>query len=108
MPYAEARQGEAERANYIDIYINETELREQLEKDILGLFNESELEDYGVSENKAFIEFKSYRELGQEELNQLKELGDELFYELSINSHFHTISGRIEFKYSDNVSKEDI
>jgi superfamily I DNA and/or RNA helicase len=108
MPYAETRQGETERANYIDIFINETELREQLENDILELFNESELEDYGVSENKAFIEFKSYRELGQEELNQLKELGDELFYELSINSPFHTISGKIEFKYSDNVSKEDI
>lgn len=108
MPYAETRQGETERANYIDIFINETELREQLENDILELFNENELEDYGVSENKAFIEFKSYRELGQEELNQLKELGDELFYELSINSPFHTISGRIEFKYSDNVSKEDI
>jgi len=108
MPYAEARQGEAERANYIDIYINETELREQLEKDILGLFNESELEDYGVSENKAFVEFKNYRELGQEELNQLKELGDELFYEISNNSPFHTISGKIDFKYADNVSKEDI
>lgn len=108
MPYAETRQGETERANYIDIFINETELREQLENDILELFNESELEDYGVSENKAFIEFKSYRELGQEELSQLKELGDELFYELSINSPFHTISGKIEFKYSDNVSKEDI
>ena len=108
MPYAQTRQGETERANYIDIFINETELREQLENDILELFNENELEDYGVSENKAFIEFKSYRELGQEELNQLKELGDELFYELSINSPFHTISGKIEFKYSDNVSKEDI
>lgn len=108
MPYAETRQGETERANYIDIFINETELREQLENDILELFNENELEDYGVSENKAFIEFKNYRELGQEELNQLKELGDELFYELSINSPFHTISGKIEFKYSDNVSKEDI
>lgn len=108
MPYAETRQGESERANYIDIFINETELREQLENDILELFNETELEDYGVSENKAFIEFKSYRELGQEELNQLKELGDELFYEISSNSPFHTISGKIEFKYSDNVSKEDI
>lgn len=108
MPYAETRQGEIERANYIDIFINETELREQLENDILELFNENELEDYGVSENKAFIEFKSYRELGQEELKQLKELGDELFYELSINSPYHTISGKIEFKYSDNVSKEDI
>lgn len=108
MPYAETRQGETERANYIDIFINETELREQLENDILELFNENELEDYGVSENKAFIEFNSYRELGQEELNQLKELGDELFYEISNNSPFHTISGKIEFKYSDNISKEDI
>jgi superfamily I DNA and/or RNA helicase len=108
MPYAETRQGETERANYIDIFINETELREQLENDILELFNENELEDYGVSENKAFIEFKSYRELGQEELNQLKELGEELFYEISSNSPFHTISGKIDFKYSDNVSKEDI
>lgn len=108
MPYAELRQGEAERANYVDIYINETELREQLEKDILDLFDESELEDYGVSDSKAFIEFKNYRELGQEELNQLKELGDELFYEISENSPFHSISGKIEFKYSDNISKEDI
>lgn len=108
MPYAETRQGETERANYIDIFINETELREQLENDILELFNENELEDYGVSENKAFVEFKNYRELGQEELNQLKEMGDELFYELSNNSPFHTISGKIEFKYSDNVSKDDI
>lgn len=108
MPYAETRQGEAERATYIDIYINETELREQLENDIFGLFNESELEDYGVGENKAFIEFKNYRELGQEELNQLKELGDELFYEISNSSPFHTISGKIDFKYTDNVSKEDI
>lgn len=108
MPYAETRQGETERANYIDIFINETELREQLENDILELFNEKELEDYGISENKAFLEFKNYRELGQEELNQLKELGDELFYELSSNSPFHTISGKIEFKYSDNVLKEDI
>ncbi len=108
MPYAEIRQGETERANYIDIFIDETELREQLEKDILDLFNRNELEDYGVSEKKAFIEFKNYRELGQEELNQLKELGDELFYEISNNSPFHTISGKIEFLYSDNITKEDI
>lgn len=108
MPYTEKREGETERATYIDIYINEKDLIEQFEKDILGLFSQSELEDYGVSETKAFIEFKNYRELGQEELNQLKELGEELFYEISNSSPFHTISGKIEFKYSDNVSKEDI
>jgi superfamily I DNA and/or RNA helicase len=107
-PYTENKTGETERANFIEIYINEKELIKKLEKNILVLFNEKELEDYGVSESKAFIEFKSYRELGQEELHQFKELGDELFYELSSNSPFHTISGKIEFKYSDNVSKEDI
>ncbi len=107
-PYTENKTGETERANFIEIYINEKELIKKLEKNILILFNEKELEDYGVSESKAFIEFKSYRELGQEELHQFKELGDELFYELSSNSPFHTILGKIEFKYSDNVSKEDI
>ena len=30
MPYAETRQGKTERANYIDIFINETELRNNL------------------------------------------------------------------------------
>jgi len=107
-PYSEQRENETERANYIDIYINEKDLIDQLEKDIEDLFNENELEDYGVSEDKAFIEFKNYRELNQEELNQLKELGEELFYELSVNSPIHYISGEIAFKYSDNISKEEI
>lgn len=107
-PYTQNKAGETERANFIEIYINEKELIKKLEKNILVLFNEKELEDYGVSENKAFIEFKNYRELGQEELNQLKELGEELFYEISNNSPFHTISGKIDFKYADIVSKEDI
>lgn len=106
-PYSEQRENETERANYIDIYINEKDLIDQLEKDIEDLFNENELEDYGVSEGKAFIEFKNYRELNQEELNQLKELGEELFYELSANSPTHYISGQIAFKYSDNISKEE-
>lgn len=54
-PYTETRDGEYERVNYIDIYINEKELIEHLEKDIEDLFNPDELEDYGVSEDKAFI-----------------------------------------------------
>jgi hypothetical protein len=60
-PYSEKRDEDAERANYIDIYINEKELIDQLIEDIEGLFNPDELEDYGVSDEKAFIEFKNYR-----------------------------------------------
>ncbi len=72
--------------------------------DIESLFNPDELEDYGVSEEKAFIEFKNYRELSPEELNQLKELGEELFYELSASSPIHYVSGEIQFKYTDTAS----
>lgn len=107
-PYSEKRDEDAERANYIDIYINEQELKDQLIDDIEGLFNPDELEDYGVSNEKAFIEFKNYRELSPEELNQLKELGEELFYELSISSPIHYVSGEIQFKYSDTASKDEI
>ena len=90
---------------YRPIYPN---LIAQLERDIEDLFDLNELEDYGVSEDKAFIEFKNYRELSVEEITQLKELGEELFYELSSKSPIHYISGEILFKYSDNVSKEEI
>jgi superfamily I DNA and/or RNA helicase len=107
-PYSEKRDEDAERANYIDIYINEKELIDQLIEDIEGLFNPNELEDYEVSDEKAFIEFKNYRELSPEELNQLKELGEELFYELSASSPIHYVSGEIQFKYTDTASKDEI
>jgi len=107
-PYSEIQGKDEERANYIDIYINEKELIDQLIDDIEGLFNPDELEDYGVSDEKAFIEFKNYRELSQEELNQLKELGEELFYELSASSPIHYISGEVQFKYTDTASKDEI
>jgi superfamily I DNA and/or RNA helicase len=107
-PYSEKRDEDAERANYIDIYINEEELIDQLIEDIEGLFNPDELEHYGVSDEKAFIEFKNYRELSPEELNQLKELGEELFYELSASSPIHYVSGEIHFKYTDTASKDEI
>lgn len=100
--------GDEERAAYINIFIDETELTKQLQADILDLFNENELEDYNVNDEKAIIEFKNYRELNQHELSQLKELGEELFYQLSVNSPTHYISGEIAFKYSDNISKEEI
>lgn len=107
-PYSEIREGDSERANYIDIYINEQDLIDQLISDIEDLFNRNDLEDYGVSEDKAFIEFKNYRELSQEELTQLKNLGEELFYELSIESPTHYLSGELLFKYTNEASKEEI
>lgn len=107
-PYSEKRDEDGEQANYIDIYINEKELSDQLIEGIEGLFNPDELEDYGVSNEKAFIEFKNYRELSPEELNQLKGLGEELFYELSASSPIHYVSGEIQFKYTDTASKDEI
>lgn len=106
--YSEKRDEDIERANYIDIYINEKELIDQLISDIEGLFNPKELEDYGVSNEKVFVEFNNYRELSHEELNRLQELGAELFYEVSASSPIHYISGEIQFKYKDDFSKEDI
>ena len=108
IPYSEKRDGEIERSTYIDIFINEKDIIEQFERDIISLFPENELEDYGVSETKAFIEFKNFRELGFQELSQLKEVGEELFYEISSSSPIHSISGKIEFTYTDITSKEDV
>lgn len=107
-PYFEKRDEDLERSNYIDIYINEKELINQLLEDIEGLFNPDDLEDYGANNDKAFIEFKNYRELSQEELVQLKELGEELFYELSDTSPIHYLSGELQFNYTDSESKEEI
>jgi hypothetical protein len=81
--YTEKRDANAERANYIDIFISEKQLTEQLLKDIERLFKPDELEDYGVSDEKVFIEFKNFRILSQPELNQLKEISEGLFYDLS-------------------------
>lgn len=106
--YYEQREGDLNRAAYIDIYINEDDLMKQMEEDILELFPEKDLEDYGVTPEKAFIEFKHYRLLGTEELNKLKTLGEELFYELSAKSPKHILYGEIDFKYSTIDSKRQI
>ncbi|RZF57879.1 AAA domain-containing protein [Sphingobacterium corticibacterium] len=107
-PYMESREGESERATYVDIFINEKDLIEKLEKGIFSLFRKSEIEDHGIGEEKAFIEFKNYRELASEELASLKTLGEELFYDLSAKPVTHAIAGKIELTYSENTSKEHI
>jgi len=106
--YFEVREGDQSRAAYIDIFINEDDLMRQMEEDITELFDEKELEDYGVSDDKAFIEFKNYRQLNAEELSKLKLLGEELFYELSDKPPRSFLSGEIAFNYSTQQSKKDV
>jgi hypothetical protein len=107
-PYTEKTSTENERASFIDIYISEKDLIQQFEAEIEDYFNVDELEDYGVSEDKAFIEFNSYRELSQEEKEKIVNLAAEFFYDLSKGSPTHYISGELNFRYSDISSKDDI
>lgn len=97
-----------EGKNFIDIFINEKELIRQFEKEIEDYFNVNDLEDYGVGEDRAFIEFKSYRELSEEEREKLNDLAREYFYNISNNSPIHSISGEFVFKYADETSKDEI
>lgn len=97
-----------EGKNFIDIFINEKELIQQFEKEIEDYFNINELEDYGVGEDRAFIEFNSYRELSEEEREKINDLAREYFYDISNNSPIHSISGELAFKYTDETSKDEI
>jgi hypothetical protein len=106
-PYTE-KINNNERANFIDIYINEKDLIQQFEKEIEDNFNVDELEDYGVGEKRAFIEFNTYRELSQEERDKLNDLAREYFYDISKDSPIHSISGELAFKYTDDTSKDEI
>ncbi|MCR5862324.1 AAA domain-containing protein [Flavobacterium sp. J372] len=107
LPYAELREGETERSYYVDITIDEKDLIAQMEKDILSIFGANDLEDYGVSDRKAFVEFKNYRELAPLELKQLKSLAEELFYELN-ESPNHYLSGRILFQSTNPIQKIEV
>lgn len=107
-PYTQSKNKGKDRATYIDFFIDEKKLEEQFEKTLLNQFNEADLEDYGVISEKAFIEFKKYRELSEEELERLKELGQEYFYELSEDSPIHFISGLVSFPNLDDDSNEEL
>lgn len=106
-PYTESSNN-SERFTYVDIQISEKDLADQFEKEIRSYFNENELEDYGVSEDRAFIEFNSFRELSQGEKDKLAELVGEYFYEIDEKSPTHSISGEITFKYSDDISRDKV
>ena len=106
-PYTE-KSNNNERATFIDIFISEKDLIQQFEREIEDYFNINELEDYGVSEDRAFIEFNNYRELSQEEKDKIANLAAEYFYDISKNSPIHYISGELNFKYTDINSKDEV
>ena len=97
-----------EGKNFIDVFIDEKELIQQFEKEIEEYFNVDELEDYVVGEDRAFIEFNSYRELSEEEREKINNLARKYFYDISNNSPIHSISGEFAFTYTDETSKDEI
>lgn len=107
-PKVDRIEGSKDRANYIDIFIDEKDTNKQFEKDIEQVFPDEELEDYRVSEDRAFIEFATYRESNQEELDLIKEMAANYFFDIADNSPQHYISGELNFKYADISSKDEI
>lgn len=97
-----------ERATYVYITISEDDLNKKFEEEIEELFSQSELNDYAVNRNTAFIEFDTYRILSQDEISQLNAIASEYFFALTQETPSNTISGELSFKYTDNDSKEEI
>ena len=97
-----------ERSTYVDITISEDDLNKKFEEEIEELFSQSELNDYAVNRNTAFIEFDTYRILSQDEISQLNAIASEYFFALTQETPSNTISGELSFKYTDDDSKEEI
>lgn len=106
-PYVETYNGN-ERTTYMDIYVSEKDIIKQFEDEIENFFTPNEIEDFGVNEDQAFIEFNSYRELSPTEKVQLSELAGEFFYELPDKAPKYSISGELTFKYTEDISKDAI
>ena len=101
-------QYSSERANYVEISINEKDIAEQFEKELRDYFGEEELDDYGVSDRSAFIEFKNFRELNDEEDTNVQEMAAKYFFMLSEESPSHSITGELKFKYSEEEARSQI
>lgn len=97
-----------ERATYVDITISEDDLNKKFEEEIEELFSQSELNEYAVNRNTAFIEFDTYRILSQDEISQLNAIASEYFFALTQETPSNTISGELSFKYTNDDSKEEI
>ena len=106
--YEDKANNTNERATYIEISISEKDLMQQFQADIENSFSQEELKDYGVSSRDAFIEFNSYRELSEEEKEDINGIAAEYFYELDKNSPTYSIEGDITFRYTDNDSRETV
>ncbi len=107
-PYEDRANNTNERATYIEIGISERDLMQQFQADIENSFSQEELKDYRVSSRDAFIEFNSYRELSEEEKEDINSIAAEYFYELDKNSPTYSIEGDITFRYTDANSRETI
>lgn len=92
-----------ERPTYLDISINEKELRNAFCKSLEELFR-GELDDLGANDETAFIEFASFRELSQTERERVETLASEYFFELEPQP-IHSLSGEI---YFDHINEENI
>lgn len=97
-----------ERARYVDISINEKDVAEQFEKELRDYFGEEELDDYGVSDRSAFIEFNSFRELNDEEETTVKDMASKFFFMLSDESPQHSIAGEFRFKYAEEDTRSQV
>lgn len=97
-----------DRANYVDIFINEKDVAEQFEKELREYFGEEELDDYGVSDRSAFIEFKTYRELNEEEESVVQDMASKYFFMLSDDAPVHSISGEFRFKYAEEDTRSQV
>ena len=106
--YEDKANNTNERASYIEISISEKDLMQQFQADIKNSFSQEELKDYRVSSRDAFIEFNSYRELSEEEKEDINSIAAEYFYELDKNSPTYSIEGDITFRYTDSDSREII
>lgn len=106
-PYTE-NNGSGENSQYVDITISEEDLNKKFEEEIEELFPSSELNDYAVNKDTAFIEFDTYRVLSGNELSQLSAIASEYFFELTSDTATNAISGELSFKYTDEDSKEEI
>lgn len=97
-----------DRGNYIDISINEKDVADQFEKELIEYFGVDELDDYGVTDRNAFIEFKSFRELSEEEEAIVQDMASKYFFALSEDSPIHSISGEFRFKYAEEDTRSQV
>lgn len=107
-PYLSAKDDKTTRDTFIDVFIDERDLKKQFETELLTVFQKSEVEDYSVNDDQAFLEFKNYRIISEADVIKIAELGAEYFYDFSADMIYNYISGEVSFKYSDTTDKVNV